>query len=158
MSSSLEKHTLFQVQDPNYRVRVENSFARQKAMATLKITLARLDPGEVELTFPYQEELTQQHGFIHAGILATALDSACGYAAFSLMPPEAAVLTVEFKTNLLAPARGDFFRVVGRVVKPGRTITVCQAEAFACRQNQSRLVASMTGTLMALVDREGIQH
>jgi uncharacterized protein (TIGR00369 family) len=158
MSSSLEKHTLFQVQDPNYRVRVENSFARQKAIATLKITLARLDPGEVELTFPYQEELTQQHGFIHAGILATALDSACGYAAFSLMPPEAAVLTVEFKTNLLAPAQGDFFRVVGRVVKPGRTITVCQAEAFACRQNQSRLVASMTGTLMALVDREGIQH
>jgi uncharacterized protein (TIGR00369 family) len=158
MSSSLEKHTLFQAPDPNYRVRVESSFARQKVMATLKITLVRLEPGEIELTFPYQEELTQQHGFIHAGILTTALDSACGYAAFSLMPPEAAVLTIEFKTNLLAPAQGDFFRVVGRVIKPGRTITVCQAEAFACRQNQSRLVASMTGTLMALVDREGIQH
>jgi uncharacterized protein (TIGR00369 family) len=158
MTSSLEKRTLFQAPDPNYRLRVENSFARQKVMATLKITLVQLEPGEIELTFPYQEELTQQHGFIHAGILTTALDSACGYAAFSLMPPEAAVLTVEFKTNLLAPAQGDFFRVVGRVVKPGRTITVCQAEAFACRQNQSRLVASMTGTLMAIVDREGIQH
>jgi len=158
MSSSLEKHPSFQPQDPNYRVRVENSFARQRAMTTLKIALARIEPGEIELTFPYQEELTQQHGFIHAGILATALDSACGYAAFSLMPPQAAVLTIEFKTNLLAPAQGDFFRVVGRVVKPGRTITVCQAEAFACRQSQSKLVASMTGTLMALFDREDIQH
>jgi len=158
MSSGLEKPPAFQPQDPNYRIRVENSFARQKAMVTLKITLARIEPGEIELTFPYQEELTQQHGFIHAGVLATALDSACGYAAFSLMPPQAAVLTIEFKTNLLAPAQGEFFRVVGRVVKPGRTITVCQAEAFACRQGQSRLVASMTGTLMALVDREDIQH
>jgi uncharacterized protein (TIGR00369 family) len=158
VSSNVDKQALFQPQDPNYRVRVENSFARQRAMTTLKITLARLDPGEVELRFPYQEELTQQHGFMHAGILATALDSACGYAAFSLMPPQAAVLTIEFKTNLLAPAQGDFFRVVGRVVKPGRTITVCQAEAFACRENDSKLVASMTGTLMAVFDRAGIQH
>ncbi len=158
MSSNVDQQALFQPQDPNYRVRVENSFARQRAMTTLKITLARLDPGEVELRLPYQEELTQQHGFMHAGILATALDSACGYAAFSLMPPQAAVLTIEFKTNLLAPAQGDFFRVVGRVVKPGRTITVCQAEAFACRENDSKLVASMTGTLMAVFDRAGIQH
>jgi len=127
-------------------------------MVTLGITLARVEPGEIELTLPYREELTQQHGFVHAGILAAALDSACGYAAFSLMPPNAAVLTIEFKTNLLAPAQGDFFRVVGRVVKPGRTITVCEAEAFACRQNQSKLVASMTGTLMAVFDREDIQH
>lgn len=147
----------FEPQDPNYRVRVESSFARQKAMTTLGMKLARVDPGEIELMFPYQEELTQQHGFIHAGILATALDSACGYAAFSLMPPQAAVLTIEFKTNLLAPGQGDYFLVVGRVVKPGRTITVCQAEAFACRQSESKLVASMTATLMALVGREGIQ-
>jgi uncharacterized protein (TIGR00369 family) len=158
MSSSLEKQPAFEPQDPDYRVRVENSFARQKAMTLLGITLARVDPGEIELMFPYREELTQQHGFIHAGILATALDSACGYAAFSLMPPQAAVLTIEFKTNLLAPGQGDHFRVVGRVVKPGRTITVCQAEAFACRQGESRLVASMTATLMAVVGREGIRH
>lgn len=158
MSSSLEERALFEPQDPDYRIRVENSFARQKAMATLRMTLARVEPGEVELTFPYQEELTQQHGFIHAGIVATALDTACGYAAFSLMPPEAAVLTVEFKTNLLAPARGDWFRAVGRVVKPGRTITVCQAEIFACRGNESKLVASMTATLMAVIDRDGIRH
>jgi uncharacterized protein (TIGR00369 family) len=158
MSSRGEKHPAFQPKDPGYRLRVENSFARQKAMSTLKITLVRLEPGEVELTFPYQEEFTQQHGFVHAGILAAALDSACGYAAFSLMPPEAAVLTVEFKANLLAPAQGDFFRVVGWVVKPGRTISVCQAEAFACSDNGSRLVASMTGTLMAVFDREGMHH
>lgn len=158
MSSRLEKHPVFEPQDPDYRARVENSFARQKVMNTLKINLARIDPGEIELTFSYHEELTQQHGFIHAGVLATALDSACGYAAFSLMPPQAAVLTIEFKTNLLAPAQGDFFRIVGRVLKPGRTITVCQAEAFACRQNEAKLVASMTATLMSLFDREGIQH
>lgn len=157
MSSSPEKNPAFEPQDPDYRVRVENSFARQQAMTTLKMKLARIEPGEIELIFPYQEELTQQHGFIHAGIVATALDSACGYAAFSLMPPRAAVLTIEFKTNLLAPAQGDYFRVVGRVIKPGRTITVCQAEAFAHRQSESRLVASMTATLMALFDREGIQ-
>ena len=157
MSPNVHKPT-FLPQDPNYRIRVENSFARQRAMTTLKITLARVDPGEVELLLPYQAELTQQHGFIHAGIVAAALDSACGYAAFSLMSSEAAVLTIEFKTNLLAPAQGDSFRVLGRVIKPGRTITVCEAEAFACRENESKLVASMTGTLMAVYDREGIRH
>jgi len=150
--------SVFEQRDPDYRARVEASFARQKAMGTLKIALVRVEPGEVELAFPYQDELTQQHGFIHAGVLATALDTACGYAAFSLMSPEAAVLSIEFKVNLLAPAQGDRFRVVGRVVKPGRTITVCQAEAFACRGDQSKLVASMTGTMMAVVDRDGITH
>lgn len=148
----------FEQRDPNYRARVEASFARQKAMGTLKIALVRVEPGEVELMFPYQEAFTQQHGFIHAGILATALDTACGYAAFSLMSPEAAVLSVEFKINLLAPAKGDHFRVIGRVVKPGRTITVCQAEAFGCSGDQSKLVASMTGTMMAVVERDGIIH
>jgi uncharacterized protein (TIGR00369 family) len=158
MPSALDTHETYQAQDPNYRIRVESSFARQRAMDTLKIKLARIAPGEIELRFPHQEQLAQQHGFIHAGILATALDTACGYAAFSLMPPEAAVLTVEFKTNLLAPAQGDFFRVVGWVVKPGRTITVCQAEAFACEQTTSKLVATMTATVMTIIDREGIQQ
>jgi len=148
----------FQPSDPDYRARVEASFMRQKTMGTLRIALVRVEPGEVELTFPYQDQLTQQHGFIHAGVLATALDTACGYAAFSLMSPEAAVLSVEFKINLLAPAQGDHFRVVGRVVKPGRTITVCQADAFACSGDQLKLIASMTGTMMAVVDRDGIAH
>lgn len=149
---------VFEPRDPNYRARVEASFARQKAMGTLRIALVRVEPGEVELTFPFQDALTQQHGFIHAGVLATALDTACGYAAFSLMAPEAAVLSIEFKINLLAPAQGEHFRVVGRVVKPGRTITVCEAEAFACSGDRSKLVASMTGTMMAVVDRDGVAH
>jgi uncharacterized protein (TIGR00369 family) len=105
---------------------------------------------------PYASEYTQQHGFIHAGIITTALDSACGYAAFSLMPANAAVLTVEFKTNLIAPARGEYFLFRARVVKPGRTITVCDAQAYAVDAEKEKLVATMTGTLMALFDREGI--
>lgn len=144
--------------DPNYRARVKAGFARQQAMQTLHIELIRVEAGEVELAFPYDPLLTQQHGFIHGGILSTALDSACGYAAFSLMPINASVLTVEFKVNLLAPARGDRFHVIGRVVKPGRTITVCQGEAFAYIDTQSKLIATMTGTLMAVFDRKDVQE
>ena len=126
-------------------------------MATLGVTIARLAPGEIELAMPYEPAYTQQHGFMHAGIIATALDSACGYAAFSLMPADAAVLTVEFKTNLLAPAKGDHFRFRAHVVKPGRTLTVCEAQAFALDGTaDERLVATMTGTLMALFDRPNI--
>jgi uncharacterized protein (TIGR00369 family) len=105
---------------------------------------------------PYAAAYTQQHGFIHAGIVATALDSACGYAVFSLMPEDAAVLTIEFKLNLLAPARGDRFVFRGRVVKPGRTITVAEARAFALTGEEEKLMATMTGTLMALFDRADI--
>ena len=150
--------TAFNTQDANFEARVRSSFARQTAMATLGIEIAGLQPGEVELRMPYASEYTQQHGFIHAGIITTALDSACGYAAFSLMPANAAVLTVEFKTNLVAPARGDFFLFRACVLKPGRTITVCDAQAFAAEDGKEKLVATMTGTLMALFGREGIAH
>lgn len=148
--------TAFNPQDANFEARVRSSFARQTAMATLGIEIAGLQAGEVELRMPYASEYTQQHGFIHAGIITTALDSACGYAAFSLMPANAAVLTVEFKTNLIAPARGEHFLFRARVVKPGRTITVCDAQAYAVDAEKEKLVATMTGTLMALFDREGI--
>ena len=107
---------------------------------------------------PYSESYTQQHGFVHAGIIATALDSACGYAAFSLMTADAAVLTVEFKINLLAPARGDRFLFSSRVVRPGRTITVCEGRAVAVDRKGEKLVATMTGTMMAVFDRVGIRH
>ena len=127
-------------------------------MATLGITLARVEPGEVELRFDYRADLTQQHGFIHAGIVATALDSACGYAAFSLMPAEAAVLTVEYKINMLAPAQGDYFRAIGRVVKPGRTITVCDGEVLACKGDSAKRVATMSATLMAVFERTDIKQ
>ncbi|MBL6749078.1 MAG: PaaI family thioesterase [Nevskia sp.] len=127
-------------------------------MRTLGITIQALHPGEIELAMPHAAAYTQQHGFMHAGIMATALDSACGYAAFSLMPAEAAVLTVEFKINLLAPARGERFVFRARAVKPGRTITVCEAQALGVDQGGETLVATMTGTLMALFDRSGISH
>jgi uncharacterized protein (TIGR00369 family) len=147
----------FQPQDSNFQERVRASFARQRAMQTLGIEIARLEAGEIELAMPYDPAYTQQHGFTHAGIITTALDTACGYAAFSLMPADAAVLTVEFKTNLLAPAKGERFVIRGRVVKPGRTVTVCEAQAFAMAAgSDQRLIATMTGTLMALFDRRDI--
>jgi uncharacterized protein (TIGR00369 family) len=147
----------FQPNDANFADRVRASFARQPAMQTLGVAIARLAPGEIELTMPYELAYTQQHGFIHAGIITTALDSACGYAAFSLMPADAAVLTVEFKTNLLAPAKGDRFLFRAHVVKPGRTLTVCEAQALAVENSgDERLIASMTGTLMALFERPNI--
>ena len=150
--------TGFDPRDKNFEARVRNSFARQTAMETLGIEITGLKAGEVELKMPYAAAYAQQHGFIHAGIITTALDSACGYAAFSLMPEDAAVLTVEFKTNLIAPARGDHFLFRARVVKPGRTITVCEAQAFAVEGGKEKLVATMTGTLMALFGREDIAH
>ena len=149
----------FQPKDPNFADRVRASFARQRMMQTLGVEITRLAPGEIELAMPYEAAFTQQHGFIHAGIMATVLDSACGYAAFSLMPTDAAVLTVEFKTNLLAPAKGERFLFRARVVKPGRTLTVCDGQAFALENlADERLVATMNGTLMALYDRPNVSQ
>jgi uncharacterized protein (TIGR00369 family) len=144
----------FTVKDPHYIDRVRESFGRQRAMSTLGIALAHIEPGCVELAMPYNGLLTQQNGFIHAGIITTALDSACGYAAFSLMPASADILTVEFKTNLLAPAEGSHFSFRGEVVKPGRTLTVCEARAFSLSPASKKLVATMTSTLMA-IERRG---
>jgi uncharacterized protein (TIGR00369 family) len=148
----------FDPKDPDYQARVLVSFNRQSVMSTLGIELTEIGPGRIVLTMPYRVEYTQQHGFVHAGIITTALDSACGYAAFSLMPADAAVLTVEFKTNLLAPASGERFVFRANVIKPGRTLTVCEAQAFAQAMGKEKLVANMTGTLMAVFDRQGIQH
>ncbi len=144
--------------DADYKNRVTESFHRQEVMKTLHATIADIRPGEIELEFPYQQNLTQQHGFIHAGIVSTVLDSACGYAAFSLMPEEAAVLTIEFKINLLSPARGERFRAIGKVKKPGKTITVTEGELFACSEQGEKLVATMVGTIMAVYDRDNIKH
>ena len=153
----------FVPKDPLFAERVRAGFARQRAMHTLGVEITRLAAGEIELAMPYEAAFTQQHGFVHAGIMATVLDSACGYAAFSLMPAEAAVLTVEFKTNLLAPAKGERFLFRAQVVKPGRTLTVCEGRAFALANgaqtgSQERLVATMNGTLMALYDRPNIDQ
>jgi len=146
--------------DPLFADRVRASFDRQPAMRTLGVMLQDVAPGEVVLRMLHRPELTQQHGFIHAGVLSAALDSACGYAAFSLMPADAAVLTIEFKVNLLAPALGPRLRFEGRVVKPGRTISVVEGRALqsAGDGGPEKLVATMTATVMTVVGRDTIQH
>ena len=148
----------FEPKDAGYKEKVIESFKRQEVMKTLNASVQTVRPGEVELKLPYQQNLTQQHGFIHAGIVSTVLDSACGYAAFSLMPEKAAVLTIEFKINLLAPAKGDWFRAVGKVKKPGKNITVTEGELFSCADGQEKLVATMVGTIMSVYDRDGVEN
>jgi uncharacterized protein (TIGR00369 family) len=148
----------FQPQDAGYAERVRASFERQGAMRTLGAQLAAIEPGRVAIELDWAPALTQQHGFLHAGMVATALDSACGYAGFTLMPVEAAVLTIEYKINLLAPAKGQRFRMVGTVVKPGRTVTVCEGHAYAIDAGREKLVATMGCTLMAVTGRESIHH
>ena len=148
----------FKPRDEDFETRVRESFDRQEIMKTVNASILAIRPGEVELEFPYQANLTQQHGFIHAGIVSTVLDSACGYAAFSLMPKDAAVLTIEFKINLLSPAAGSRFRAVGSVKKSGRNITVTQGELFAYTDGKEKLVATMAGTIMSVYNRDGIKQ
>jgi len=146
--------------DPTYEQRTRDSFARQNAMQTLGATLESVAPGRVTIAMAHRDSLTQQHGFIHAGMLAAALDSACGYAAFSLMPADAAVLTIEFKINLLAPARGPRFRFEGVVVKPGRTISVVDGRAlqFEADGSGEKLIATMSATVMTVRGRDTLKH
>jgi uncharacterized protein (TIGR00369 family) len=142
--------------DPGYAERVRESFERQRLMHTLGARLVRVAPGEVELEMDHREDLTQQHGFLHAGVLASVLDSAAGYAAFSLMPADAAVLSVEFKLNLLAPAAGERLLARARVVRAGRNVTVCQADAVMLSGGGERHVATLLGTMMTVRERPGI--
>ena len=143
----------FEPKNPDFRNVAAETFGRQRAMRTLGISIVRLEPGEVDLAMAYSSEFTQQNGFVHAGIITAGLDTACGIAAFTLMPAGFDILTVEFKTNLLAPAMGTRFAFRAAVIKPGRTLTICEARAFAERDGAEHLVATMTGTLMALPHR-----
>lgn len=140
--------------DAAFEQRVRDSFARQAAMHTLGMQLGDVAPGRVVLWMEHQQSLTQQHGFLHAGVVATALDSACGYAAFTLMPADAAVLTIEFKINLLAPAKGPRFRFEGTVTKAGRTISVVDGRALQIEAGGERTIATMTATVMTLTGRD----
>src|SRR5215813_1260110 len=117
--------------NPSFAADVKNSFAKQAVMAAIGAKLVLVDAGVVHISLPYRKDLTQQHGYLHAGIVTTIADSACGYAAYTLMPPKAAVLSVEFKVNLLRPAKGQEFLAVAEVLKPGRTLTVVRADVFA---------------------------
>jgi uncharacterized protein (TIGR00369 family) len=133
--------------------RVRDSFARQRFMTLLGAELTLVEDGRVEIELPAAEQLTQQHGFLHAGVVAAAVDSACGYAALTLMPPDSAVLTVEYKINLLAPAEGDRLVARGRVLRAGRTLSTCAGDAYTFTAGAERHVATVTATMMCLRDR-----
>ena len=136
--------------DRDAEVRVRASFGKQQAMATIGAAIERVAAGEVDIRLPFHGRLTQQHGFVHAGVIAAIADSACGYAALSLMPNDAAVLTTEFKMNLLSPARGEYFLARGRVVRPGRKLMVCLGEVFAHEGATAKQVALMTASMMVV--------
>lgn len=140
----------------NFDQRVRDSFARQGIMHTIGASLASIAPGEVAIRFAPSDALSQQHGFVHAGVVATVLDSACGYAAFSLMPENAGVLTIEFKISLLAPAQGDCLVATGRVKKPGRNITFAEGEMYGVTGDERKLVATMSASMMTILGREGV--
>ena len=137
--------------------RVRGSFARQTMMRTLGAELLAVRPGEVEIALPFADHILQQHGFVHAGAVATIADNACGYAALTTMPPESAVLTVEFKVNLLSPAKGERVRAVGRVVRSGKNVVVTTAEVFAESAGSVKLVALMTATMMVVAADTGLR-
>ncbi len=143
--------------EPGFEQRVRDSFGRQPAMKLIGAQLVRVVPGEVEVVLPYRREITQQHGFVHAGMIGAALDSACGYAALTVMPAGTGILTVEYKLNCLAPGVGERIRLVGRVRKPGRTILLVEGEALAvAADGAERLVATMTATEMTIRGRDGV--
>ena len=136
--------------DPDFAARVRDSFAKQRVMSTIGARVTHVAPGEVDVELPTREDLAQQNGFVHAGIIATIADSACGYAAYTLMPAAADVLSIEFKLNLLAPAVGATIVARARVLRAGRTITVCRADVHAVNDGAEKLVATMVGTMMTV--------
>jgi uncharacterized protein (TIGR00369 family) len=143
----------FQPANPAFESRCHDSFGRQPYMAHIGAKLAAVRAGYVEIHLGVRPELRQQHGFVHGGAIASILDSAAGYAAFSLLPAESTILTVEYKLNFVNPAEGDVIVARGQVVKPGRTLTVVQADAYAKVNGAEKLVATSIQTLMTLPDR-----
>jgi len=137
----------FQARDPEFQERVRGSFAQQGLMSTFDARLDRVDPGLVEIVVPFADGLTQQDGFLHAGVVIAAMDSACGYAALSLMEPDLRVLTVELKVNLLSVASGERLLARGQVMRPGRTLTVCRGDAYALTGEEERHVATILTTM-----------
>ena len=142
---------LFTAKNPLFATQVRNSFERQMAMSSIGAELLIVEPGKVEIALPYRSDLTQQHGYLHAGIITTIADTACGYAAYTLMPAGSEVLSVEFKVNLLRPAKGERFVAVANVLKPGRTLTVVRADVFGISESDEReLIATMLATMICL--------
>jgi uncharacterized protein (TIGR00369 family) len=143
-------------QDAGFETRIRASFAKQSIMATIGASIERVAPGEVDISLPVAGHISQQHGFVHAGAVATIADSAAGYAALSLMPAGAGVLTTEFKINLMAPAAGERLLARGRVIKAGRTLTVALAEVHAETEGKLRLIAMLTASMMTITGRDGV--
>jgi uncharacterized protein (TIGR00369 family) len=146
-----------QPRDPQFQARVTDSFARQTIMTTIGATLTHVAPGEVDIVLPFRPDLCQQHGFLHAGVVTTIVDSACGFAALTLMAPDAGVLTIEFKSNFLAPAAGESFLARGRVVRAGRQITVVSGEVVARSPAGGKVVSLMQATMMAVTGTDGVK-
>ena len=146
-----------QPRDPAYAERVAASFGRQAVMGVIGASLRRVMPGVVEIALPFRFDLSQQHGFLHAGITTAIVDSACGYAALSLMPAGAGVLTVEFKVNFLAPAAGEQFIARGRVVRAGRIMTVCTGEVAAVSEGDEKAICLMQATMISVTGQPGVQ-
>lgn len=142
--------------DAEVEARIAASFAKQTIMGTLGAVLTDVRPGHVTITLPVSAHISQQHGFVHAGAVATIADSAAGYAGLSLMPRGAGVLTAEFKINLLAPAQGERLVAEGRVIRAGRSLSVAQAEVFAITGEARKLCALLTATLMSIAGRDGV--
>lgn len=142
--------TPFEPRDPAFEARIRESFVRQKVMGLLGAELTRVEPGRVEIELPFRDDLTQQHGFFHAGIVGTIADSAGGYAAYTLMPAGSSVLSVEYKINLMAPADGERLVASGQVVRPGRTLTVCDLEVVVIKQGARTLCSRGMQTLICL--------
>jgi uncharacterized protein (TIGR00369 family) len=140
----------FEPADADFAARVRASFARQQVMAFIGARMTKVEPGLVEIELPFRPELTQQHGFFHAGITSTIADSAGGYAGFTLFPADSSVLTVEYKMNLLAPADGERLVATGRVVKPGRNLTICELAVVAIKKGKETACAHGLQTLMCM--------
>ena len=142
----------------DFRTRIRDSFDKQTVMRTIGAELTLIEPGTIEIELPFDEKLTQQHGFLHAGIISTALNTAGTYAAYSVLDPDASILTIEFKVNLMSPGRGERFLFRGEVTKPGTTIIVSDGRGYAISPDgPAKLIASMTGMMMVIRGREGIE-
>jgi len=144
----------FKPLDPDFEKRVRDSFARQAFMRALGAELLQIVPGEVHIALPHKPDLTQQHGYFHGGVVATIADTAAGYAALTLFPKGTGVLTTEFKINLLRPAEGERLVARGRVIKPGRTLSICQSDVYAENGERESHVATV---LLSMICREGIK-
>lgn len=136
--------------NPGFADRVRDSFARQAAMRLIDARLTQVEPGRCVIELAVRDDLTQQHGFVHGGVVGMIADSAGGYAAFTLMPADASVLTVEYKINMLAPAAGDLLIATGEVLKPGRSLSIVRADVFAVQGDRRTRVAAMQQTLMVM--------